>query len=44
MDALPMAERTGATYASVVPNVAHACGHDAHTAVLLGAAMALASV
>ena len=37
MDALPMAERTGAPYASVVPNVAHACGHDAHTAVLLGA-------
>jgi amidohydrolase len=44
MDALPMAERTGAPYSSVVPNVAHACGHDAHTAVLLGAALALASV
>jgi amidohydrolase len=44
MDALPMAERTGAPYASVVPNVAHACGHDGHTAVLLGAALALASV
>src|SRR3954470_6564080 len=44
MDALPMAERTGASYASVVPNVTHACGHDAHTAVLLGAALALASV
>src|SRR6201991_4458103 len=44
MDALPMADRTGMPYASVVPNVAHACGHDAHTAVLLGAAMALASV
>lgn len=43
MDALPMAERTGAPYASVVPNVAHACGHDAHTAVLLGTALALAS-
>src|SRR4029078_13013427 len=41
---LPMAERTGAPYASVVPNVAHACGHDAHTAALLGAALALASV
>ena len=37
MDALPMAERTGAPYASTVPNVAHACGHDAHTAILLGA-------
>ena len=44
MDALPMAERTGAPYASVVPNVAHACGHDAHTAILLGTALALASV
>jgi amidohydrolase len=43
MDALPMAERTGAPYASVVPGVSHACGHDAHTAVLLGAAMALAT-
>ncbi len=43
MDALPMADRTGAPYASVVPNVAHACGHDAHTAVLLAAGLALAS-
>lgn len=42
MDALPMAERTGAPYASAVPGVAHACGHDAHTAMLLGAATALA--
>lgn len=44
MDALPMAERTGLSYSSTVPNVAHACGHDAHTAILLGAAMAMASV
>ena len=44
MDALPMAERTGAPYASLVPNVAHACGHDGHTSMLLGAALALASV
>ncbi|MDT5092391.1 MAG: hypothetical protein QOH60_1754 [Mycobacterium sp.] len=43
MDALPMSERTGAPYASVTPGVAHACGHDAHTALLLGAALALAS-
>jgi amidohydrolase len=43
MDALPMAERTGASYASEVPGVAHACGHDGHTAVLLGTALALAS-
>ncbi|GLE50617.1 amidohydrolase [Mycobacterium montefiorense] len=44
MDALPMAERTDAPYASTMPNVAHACGHDAHTAILLGAAQVLASV
>jgi amidohydrolase len=44
MDALPMTDRTGTPYASVVPNVAHACGHDAHTAVLLGAALALCAV
>lgn len=44
MDALPMAERTGADYSSTVPGVAHACGHDAHTAMLLGAGTALASV
>ncbi|HEV7580182.1 MAG TPA: M20 family metallopeptidase [Mycobacterium sp.] len=44
MDALPMAERTGAPYTSTMPNVAHACGHDAHTAILLGTALALASV
>ncbi|MCV6968191.1 amidohydrolase [Mycobacterium bohemicum] len=44
IDALPMAERTGAPYASHMPNVAHACGHDAHTAILLGAAQVLASV
>ena len=43
MDALPMAERTGAPYASNMPNVAHTCGHDAHTAILLGTALALAS-
>ncbi|MFA7513134.1 MULTISPECIES: M20 family metallopeptidase [Mycolicibacterium] len=43
MDALPMAERTGLAFASEVADVAHACGHDAHTAVLLGAALAMAS-
>ena len=41
MDALPMADRTGTPYAFVVPNVSHACGHDAHTAMLLGTALAL---
>jgi amidohydrolase len=44
MDALPMTERTGAPYSSLVPGAAHACGHDGHTAVLLGTALALASV
>ena len=44
MDALPMTERTGADYTSTVPGVAHACGHDGHTAMLLGAATALAAV
>lgn len=44
MDALPMADRTGAPYASVVPGVAHSCGHDAHTAILAGTALALAAV
>ena len=43
IDALPMAERTGAAYSSTMPNVAHACGHDAHTAILLGTALTLAS-
>lgn len=43
MDALPMAERTGLPFSSTVTGVAHACGHDAHTAILLGAAQALAT-
>lgn len=37
-DALPIAEDTGAAYASKTPGVMHACGHDGHMAMLLGAA------
>ena len=38
MDALAMTERTGLPYASATPSRMHACGHDGHTAMLLGAA------
>lgn len=41
MDALPILEATGKAYASRTPNVMHACGHDGHTAILLGAARTL---
>ena len=42
MDALPITEDTGLPYASNNPGVMHACGHDGHTASLLGAAALLA--
>lgn len=38
VDALPVQEETGLPYASCRPGVMHACGHDVHTAILLGAA------
>jgi amidohydrolase len=44
MDALPVEEATGLDFASTKPGVMHACGHDGHTATLLGAATILAKM
>ncbi|CAM3535729.1 amidohydrolase [Isoptericola cucumis] len=42
IDALPLEDSCGTDFASTVPGVAHACGHDVHAAVVLGAGLALA--
>ncbi|HYO89789.1 MAG TPA: M20 family metallopeptidase [Candidatus Limnocylindrales bacterium] len=44
MDALPLQEKNEVPYASQTPNVMHACGHDSHTAMLLGVARILSAM
>lgn len=44
LDALPLPDTKAVPYASTVPDACHACGHDLHTAVLLGAGIALADL
>jgi len=44
MDALPILEKTGLSYESLNPGVMHACGHDIHTAIVLGTAMILSDI
>ncbi len=44
IDALPIVEETGLPFSSMHPGVMHACGHDSHTAMLLGAAAVLKSM
>src|SRR5690606_9920220 len=44
IDALPVRERTGLDWASTLPDVCHACGHDFHTAAVLGAGLVLAEL
>lgn len=44
MDALPITEETGLPYSSTRDGVMHACGHDGHTTILLGAARTLAAI
>jgi amidohydrolase len=44
LDALPLPDTTGLEWASTVPGVAHACGHDVHTVAVLGAGIVLAEL
>ncbi|WP_149202245.1 amidohydrolase [Actinotalea subterranea] len=44
LDALPVHDACGRPWSSTVPGVAHACGHDVHTAVVLGAGLVLAEI
>ncbi len=44
LDALPLADLTTSPWSSTVPGVAHACGHDVHTAIVLGAGLVLADL
>jgi amidohydrolase len=44
MDALPIMEATGAAWASTIPGRMHACGHDGHTTILIGAARVLSKL
>jgi hippurate hydrolase len=44
MDALPIEEQTGKPYSSCNPGVMHACGHDGHTTILIGAARILSKI
>lgn len=44
MDALPIHEQTGKPYASTTPGKMHACGHDGHTTILIGAARVLSKI
>jgi amidohydrolase len=44
IDALPITEQTGAVYCSTNPGIMHACGHDGHTTILIGAARVLSKL